>query len=205
MDQRSALPPSDAVSAAGLDSLGPLIRSADDGDARAREFLLATLYKELRTLAQRELRRRGGSFALSVTTLLHEAYLLVADGSGITDVDRARFLAYASRAARGLVIDYARAHYAKRRDGELAITGVPTTLPEEIIDYHELEQIAEVVDALAAIDPDLAQVVDLKYFCGYSFIDIASMRNVSERSVERDWEKACTFLSGALPAVAKFL
>ena len=176
------------------DSLEPLIRAADAGDVKAREQLFAALYVELRRIAQRELRKRGQALTLGATTLLHEAYLNIADREGVDVLDRNRFLAYASRAMRGLVIDYARARQAQKRGGSFEITSLSTNVPEAIVDHHELEKIAEAVDALSAIDPDLAQVVDLKFFCGYSFVDIAAMRGVSERTVQRDWEKARLFL-----------
>lgn len=175
-------------------SIEPLIRSADAGDARAREQLFATLYGELRKIAQRELRKRGQSLTLGATTLLHEAYLNLVDREGVEALDKNRFLAYAARAMRGLVIDYARARQAQKRGGNFEITSLSTNVQEAAIDHVELERIGEAVDALAAIDPDLAQVVDLKFFCGYSFIDIAAMRGVSERTIQRDWEKARVFL-----------
>jgi RNA polymerase sigma factor (TIGR02999 family) len=171
-------------------SLEQLIRSADGGDAKAREQLFATLYEELRRIAHRELRRRGQSLTLGATTLLHEAYLNISDRDAVAFGDRSRFLAYASKAMRGLVIDYARARQAQKRGGAFEITSLPTELPEHTVDHTELERIGEAVDALAGIDQTLAQVVDLKFFCGYSLVDIAAIRNVSERTVQRDWEKA---------------
>jgi RNA polymerase sigma factor (TIGR02999 family) len=171
-------------------SLEQLIRSADAGDAKAREQLFAALYDELRKIAQRELRRRGQSLTLGATTLLHEAYLNISDRESVAFGDRSRFLAYASKAMRGLVIDYARARQAQKRGGAFEITSLPTEVPEHAVDHSELEKIGEAVDTLAGLDPTLAQVVDLKFFCGYSFVDIAAIRNVSERTVQRDWEKA---------------
>ena len=175
-------------------ALEPLIRSAENGDARAKEQLFTALYDELRRIAKRELRRRGPALTLGATTLLHEAYLNLSERESLAFHDESRFLAYACRAMRGLVIDYARARHAQKRGGAFEITSLPTELPEEVLDHNELERIGEAVEALSAVDPGLAQVVDLKFFCGYSFVDIAAMRNVSERTVQRDWEKARIFL-----------
>jgi len=175
-------------------ALEPLIRSAENGDARAKEQLFSALYDELRRIAKRELRRRGPALTLGATTLLHEAYLNLSERESLAFHDESRFLAYACRAMRGLVIDYARARHAQKRGGAFEITSLPTELPEEVLDHNELERIGEAVEALSAVDPGLAQVVDLKFFCGYSFVDIAAMRNVSERTVQRDWEKARIFL-----------
>jgi RNA polymerase sigma factor (TIGR02999 family) len=183
--------------------LQPLIESAERGDAGAREQLFSTLYAELRKIAQRELRKRGRSLSLGATTLLHEAYLNIANREGIEAIDRPRFLAYACRAMRGLVIDYARARQAQKRGGGFEITSMPTEVPEANVDHHELERIGHAVDELATIDSNLAQVVDLKFFCGYSFGEIAALRGVSERTVQRDWEKARILLHDALKGDAR--
>jgi RNA polymerase sigma factor (TIGR02999 family) len=174
--------------------LDTLIHAADRGDGRARQELFATLYGELRRIAQRELRKHGRALTLGATTLLHEAYLNIAGREGVSAVDRGRFLAYASRAMRGLVIDYARSRQALKRGNGFDITSLPTELPEAAAQADELEQIGDAVESLATIDADLAQVVDLKFFCGYSFGEIAALRGVSERTVQRDWEKARIFL-----------
>lgn len=185
--------------------LEPLIRSAETGDASARQQLFGTLYGELRRIAQRELRRRGSSLTLGATTLLHEAYLNIAHREGVPIVDRASFLGYASQAMRGLVIDYARARQALKRGSGFDLTSLPTEVPEAAAEPGELERIAEAVETLAGIDPALAQVVDLKFFCGYSFVEIAAMRGVSERTVQRDWEKARIFLHRAMQAPSSLI
>ena len=175
-----------------------MIRRADAEGGAAADELFVLLYGELHRIAERTLRRDGGSLTLGATTLLHEAYLNISDRDGMESFDRGRFLAYASRAMRGLVIDYARARYAKKRGGAFEITRLPTEPGDDSIDHRDLERIGEAVDSLASVDPELAQIVDLKFFCGYSFIDIAAMRNVSERTVQRDWEKARVYLHNSL-------
>ena len=142
--------------------------------------------------------RRGSSLTLGATTLLHEAYLNIAHREGVPIVDRASFLGYASQAMRGLVIDYARARQALKRGSGFDLTSLPTEVPEAAAEPGELERIAEAVETLAGIDPALAQVVDLKFFCGYSFVEIAAMRGVSERTVQRDWNKARLYLHEVL-------
>src|SRR5690606_1123955 len=113
----------------------PLIRSAETGDASARQQLFGTLYGELRRIAQRELRRRGASLTLGATTLLHEAYLNIAHREGVPLIDRSRFLGYASQAMRGLVIDYARARQALKRGSGFDLTSLPTELPEAAAEH----------------------------------------------------------------------
>jgi RNA polymerase sigma factor (TIGR02999 family) len=175
--------------------LNVLIRSSESGDAKAREELFTVLYAELHNLAQRQL-RRNSSLTLSPTTLLHETYLdMSSRGSGAFP-DRARFLAYASRAMRGLIIDYFRSRSAQKRGGEFEITVLPTEMPQG--EENDLQRLSEAVDALANIEPRLAQVVDLKFFCGLTFPEIGAALGTSERTVKRDWEKARILLQHEL-------
>jgi RNA polymerase sigma factor (sigma-70 family) len=95
---------------------------------------------------------------------------------------------------RGLIIDFVRERRALKRGSEFHITHLPTEVVEAVPDERELVQLSEAIDALAIRDPRLAQVVDLKYFCGYSFEEIAALHGVSERTVQRDWEKARSVL-----------
>src|SRR5919202_6912550 len=106
-----------------------LISGADAGDARAAEQLFATLYAELHRLAEHHLRRGGGALTLGPTTLLHEAYLNIAGRDDVAFADQARFLAYASRAMRGLLIDYARRRRAQKRGRQLEITLAGDEMP----------------------------------------------------------------------------
>jgi len=112
--------------------------------------------------------------------------------------DRARFLAYASRAMRGLIIDYFRSRSAQKRGGEFEITVLPTEMPQGVESDAELQRLSETVDALAHIEPRLAQVVDLKFFCGFTFPEIGAVLGASERTVKRDWEKARILLQHEL-------
>lgn len=168
--------------------LDTLIRSSEGGDPKAREQLFAVLYSELHSLAQRQL-RRNSSMTLSPTTLLHETYLRMAGNRSGAFPDRARFLAYASRAMRGLIIDYYRSRSAQKRGGKFEITALPTEVPQADSGL-ELQRLSDAVDALSLIEPRLAQVVDLKFFCGMTFVEIGAALDASERTIKRDWEKA---------------
>lgn len=160
--------------------------------------MFASLYDELRHMARREL-RRGAGLTLSATTLLHETYCKLHQNDGASFPDEARFLAYASRAMRSLVIDYARARQAQKRGGGYEITSLPTELPESAVaEVNELERLSQAIDTLAQLDGSLAQLVDLKFFCGYSLIEIAAMRGISERTAQREWDKARVLLKRSL-------
>lgn len=91
---------------------------------------------------------------------------------------------------RGLIIDYVRSRCAQKRGAGFEITAMPTQEPQQAADAQELEGIGEALTALGQIDPRLAQVVDLKFFCGFSFGEIAGVMGVSERTAQRDWDKA---------------
>lgn len=178
-------------------SEAPVLPQDNAGSATPKQ-LFAALYEELRTLAQRELRRRGSSLTLGATTLLHEAYLTLHDRHGLLFPDRAHFLAYAARAMRGLIIDAVRSRLALKRGAGFHRVTLPTDIPEQEDDATEVLRLSEAVEQLATLDSRLAQVVELRYFGGFSTKEIAAMWNMSERTVERDWEKARLLLHRVL-------
>ena len=96
-------------------SIGELIRTAQSGDPRAAGALFAALYDELHGIAERQLRRGAPGITLGTTTLLHEAYLNIAEREGLEFASRGHFLGYAARAKRGLTIDYVRRRQARQR------------------------------------------------------------------------------------------
>jgi len=98
-------------------NLSALIAAAEQGDRSATELLFSALYSELHRLARRELARQGVPISLSATTLLHEAYLEMAPRDGSSFPDRARFMGYAARVMRGLIIDFVRNSHAQKRGG----------------------------------------------------------------------------------------
>src|SRR5581483_4029329 len=108
--------------------------------------------------------------------------------------DRARFMGYAARVMRGLIIEHARNRRAQKRGGQFEIMSIDTEVAESLVDARELSRIGEALDELAEVDAALARIVDLKFFCGFSFAEIAAMQGVSERTVQRNWEKARIYL-----------
>lgn len=173
------------------------IRAADKGDSRAVEQLFATLYAELHRMAKRQLHRNAFGSTLGATTLLHEAYIDIA-GRDAGFQDQARFFAYAARAMRGLIIDHIRARRALKRGGEFHLTALDTQIEASVPELSEMTALDDALNELARIDAPLAELVDLKFFCGFSFNDIAAMRGVSERTVQRDWNKARVYLRHTL-------
>lgn len=184
--------------------LTSLIDAAERGDRAAFDSLFTALYSELHRLAKRELARQGFAVSLSASTLLHQAYLDIAEREGPSFPDRPRFIVYAARVMRGLIIDHARNRQAQKRGGQFEITSLATKALENAADHRELSEISGILDELAKTDPDLAEVVDLKFFCGFTFAEIAAMRGVSERTVQRNWEKARIYLHRRLRPDSSF-
>lgn len=168
-----------------------------DGAPIDEEF--AGAYPELRRLAHARLRDGGRNTVLDTTALVHETYLRLSRSVAAPFPDRARFLAYAGRAMRSIIVDLVRARQAERRGGgiaDLTLTGdVADALPageEHILRVHEALQ------EMAGVDPRMAQVVELRYFGGLNDLEIAEALGVTDRTVRRDWEQARLFLAEAL-------
>ena len=167
----------------------------DDRDTEdSRRQLFASLYTELRRLAQQELRRHGWAVSLGPTTLLHEAYLNLDRREGVVFPDQKRFIAYACRTMRGLIVDHARSRQTLKRGAAFRITSLPADVSERADDYAQLQRLSDAIEQLALVEPALAQIVDLRYFSGFSVAAIAAMSGLSERTLYREWEKARVFL-----------
>jgi RNA polymerase sigma factor (TIGR02999 family) len=199
----SGLPAGPSATDAPVDaSLRSPAAPAPAGDPTAAA-LFATLYRELHAVAERELRRRGGELTLGTTTLLHEAYLNLEGRAGVRFADRGHFLAYAARAMRGLVIDYARRRRAVKRGGEYHLVGLSEDAAAAradggATDAGPVERLGDALEALGRTDARLAELVDLHFFCGIPLVEIAALRRVSDRTVQRDWRKARLLLHRAL-------
>jgi RNA polymerase sigma factor (TIGR02999 family) len=179
-------------------TIGALIELAERGDEASASKLFTVLYRELHRLAKCQLARQG-EVSISATTLIHEAYLDMANQEGRTFPDRGRFMAYAARVMRGLIIDHVRNRLALKRGGQFEITSQITNIADAISsDDKELARISQALDELNQVDSSLSQIVDLKFFCGFSFSEIAEMAGLSERTVQRKWEKARIFLHRSL-------
>lgn len=181
-----------------MDLGSPWPQASADGGEGAADALFAALYAELHGLASRQLARSAGFLTLGTTTLLHEAYVNMSRRDGIAFPDRAHFMAYAARVMRGLLIDYVRRRQAQKRGGQFEIRSLPDDAAGDSEDREQILRIGEALEGLVALDPSLAQVVDLKFFCGFSSAEIAALLNVTERTVQRHWNKARILLRGLI-------
>jgi RNA polymerase sigma factor (TIGR02999 family) len=180
-------------------SISTLIDLAEQGDEVSAERLFTLLYGELHRLAKRQLARQG-EISISATTLIHETYLDMAAREGQSFPDQGRFMAYAARVMRGLIIDHVRNRLAIKRGGAFELTSLTTDVGEVTSDDRELTRMSHALDELARVDSSLSEIVDLKFFCGFSYGEIANMKSLSERTVQRKWEKARIYLHRSLRA-----
>ncbi|MEO8309725.1 MAG: ECF-type sigma factor [Caldimonas sp.] len=196
-----SLGPSASASADALPPITQLLQMAAEGDRAALNEVYASLYPDLKRIARARLRQQGRGDDLGTTTLLHESFVRLVNASQLRLVDRRHFFAYAARTMRNIIIDSAREHLAQRRGGGVehetlggdAALQVAGPGPSE-----ELIRVSEALLALEAVDPELAQLVDMRYFGGYSESEIAELQEVSERTVRRRWDKARAWLYVAL-------
>jgi RNA polymerase sigma factor (TIGR02999 family) len=179
-----------------MDEITELLVRARGGDRASLDAVFARLYPELKRLAAR--RGLGRETTLSATALVHEAWLKLSGGEAPPMADRQHFLACAARAMRLVMVDHARSvHAAKRGHGQPATDIDPALLPADL-DHEQLLAIDQALDALDAIDPAQRQLVELHWFAGLDFVEIAAMRKVNERTVRRAWQRARAFLAAQL-------
>jgi RNA polymerase sigma factor (TIGR02999 family) len=197
IEMREAVPRVRAAMESTNPTISVLIELAEQGDQVSAGKLFSVLYAELHRLAKRQLARQG-DVSISATTLIHEAYLDMAGHGDQSFPDRGRFMAYASRVMRGLVIDHVRNRLAIKRGGRFELTSLTTDAEDVVRDDQELTRLSQALDELARLDHSLCQIVDLKFFCGFSLVEIADMLGVSERTVQRKWEKARLYLHRSL-------
>ncbi len=176
-----------------------LIGQARDGDRDAGDRLFAALYTELKRLARGQL--AGGDAPMHATSLVHEAYMKLARGAAIAVNDREHFYATASRVMRQIVIDHVRARDAKRRGGDVRINALDTDALRAVASEGAGDDVLALdaaLDKLAALDPLLGKVVELRFYGGLELSEISGLLDRSERSLKRDWRRARAFLYSEL-------
>jgi RNA polymerase sigma factor (TIGR02999 family) len=169
------------------------------GDNAARDSLFAIAYEELRRLAQARLRRFDQHTLLDTTALVHESYLRFLGAQRLRAEDRRAFFAYAAQVMRSVIVDVARQKLASKRGGDQKALTLPTQIEADEDEGEEV--ILKVHDALQALeqtDARLAQIVQMRYFGGYSEAEIAEAVGIGERTVQRDWQRARMILAALL-------
>lgn len=176
----------------------------NDATPESLDAHFAAAYKDLRRLARSRLSHGGRNTVLDTTALVHESYMRLAVGRGGNEAsfpDRTRFLVYAGKAMRSIIVDLVREKLTDKRGNgavHVTLTGAGVDELPQGDGGENVVRIDEALDELAQVDPRMAQVVEMKYFAGLTEIEIGQALGITDRSVRRDWEQARLFLAEAL-------
>jgi RNA polymerase sigma factor (TIGR02999 family) len=176
-----------------------LLARVSAGDRAARDALFAAVYPELKRLARARLHRGGRNTVLDTTTLVHESYLRLVQTGALGFDDRRAFFGYAARVMRSVIVDGVRARQAERRGGGVEKLTLDSE-PAQGVAQHDAHvlQVHAALEQLEQADARAAQMVEMRYFGGYTDREIADTLDVTERTVQRDWEKARMLLRAML-------
>ena len=170
-----------------------LLHAHRQGERDASDRLFSLVYDELREMAHRQLLRRRPGRTMNTTALVHEAYLKLFDRAESSWEDRAHFMAVSARAMRHILVDHARRVRAEKRGGGAHRTELTTNIGGKDFRFEILD-LDDGLQQLAALNPRLSKVVELRFFGGLSVKETAEVLGVTTRTVDRDWYKAKAFL-----------
>ena len=172
------------------------LQQAQAGEAGAAERAWGALYPELRKIARARLRVHQTLTLLNTDALVHESFLRFVGAAPVHLTSRKHFYAYAAKAMRHIVVDFVRREHAQRRGGGWQRVTLDTDAVRRLPQEHGVDvlDLAQALDALEALDPALAELVELRCFGGYTDAECAQALEMSERSVRRHWDKARAFL-----------
>ena len=180
-----------------MSEITELLRRVGEGDGQAMDAVFQALYPELRRLAQSRL--SGGDRDLSPTVLVHEAYLRLVGSQALSLNDRGHFFACAAKAMRHVAVDELRRDLAEKRGGG----AIAVTLDEGLAELAmpggtDLLAVGEALDRLGELNPRQKQLVELRFFAGLEFQEIADLLGISLRTAKREWDRARAFLYAQL-------
>jgi RNA polymerase sigma factor (TIGR02999 family) len=175
-----------------------LLVAARDGDRAAADEAFGLVYADLQRLARRQVRQHEGG--PGATSLVHEVYLRLVKPDAMQLDSREHFFALAARAMRQLVVDHARQRAAAKRGGGVAMQDLDE-IAERVGAHGDAERMLgldQALTRLAALDPALVTLVEMRFFAGLELEEIAAISDRSERSLKRDWRKARAVLHATL-------
>ncbi len=182
-----------------MGQLTVLLEQIQGGGTEARDALFAAAYADLHRLAQSRLRGGGRNVLLDTTGLVHESYLRFVRIGELRVKDRRAFFGYASQIMRSVIVNSVRERMAQKRSGGGPSLTLSTGLTSHVADSEKIVlDVHEALEDLEKADPRLAQVAQMRYFGGYSEREIAETLEITERTVQRDWERARLILAAAL-------
>ena len=208
-DKSQSEPPSDATSDATGNVIGDVtgdvtvvLGAINRGEQGAAEKLLPLVYEELRRIAGEKMAHEGRAVTLQATMLVHEAWLRLAgpDASPQSWHGRAHFFSAAAEAMRRILVDQARRRLSQKRGGRAEHVSLENVEVPHAPDDEKLLQVHEVLDNLAMESAQMAQIVKLRFFAGFTHEEIATMLEVNEKTVRRQWTQAKDWLFKAIKA-----
>lgn len=180
-----------------------LLDSAAEGGEGARNELLEILYGELYRIARGQRHRAAGpGVTLDTTGLVNEAYLKLFHRSPHKARDREHFFAIAAGAMRHILVDYARSRKRRKRGGDWDKVELSSRITDANQNMQEILEVQDALNDLAAIDPRLRQIVECRYFAGYTEQETADTLGLSVRTVQRSWKAARVWLGSRLSSLS---
>lgn len=180
------------------DNLTELVDAIQDGDAAATSRLVPIVYAELRRLAAHYLRVERRAHTLQPTALVHEAYIRLMDQRSNAWQNRAHFIGIAAQVMRRILVEHARARNAEKRGGPKCQITLDEALAQAGTQNIDVLALHEALERLAHSDVRQSRIVELHFFGGLSFDEIALVLDISVRTVKRDWKMARAWLYGEL-------
>jgi RNA polymerase sigma factor (TIGR02999 family) len=182
-----------------MSDITSLLKAAAAGDRKSADQAFALLYADLQRLAHSRMRRSGSMTMLDTTALVHESWLRFQGAGEAVFADKQHFMGYAARVMHTVVVDFVRTRRAAKHGGDVEHVTLNTAIGDGIgRNDDEILLVDEAMQQLAVADRRLHDVVELRYFGGLTEIEIGAILGVTERTVQRDWQKARLFLSAAL-------
>jgi RNA polymerase sigma factor (TIGR02999 family) len=182
-----------------------LLADWSSGNTSARDELMPLVYDELRKLARHFMATERDGHSLQATALVNEAYLHLVDQTRVHWQGRAHFFALASQIMRHILVDYARNRGAQKRGGKVQRISLDEAMIVSSEKSPDLIVLDEALSRLGEIDPRKCRVVEMRFFGGLNFDEIAEVQGVSKATVERDWTSAKAWLYRAVAATGKGL
>jgi RNA polymerase sigma factor (TIGR02999 family) len=179
---------------AGSGRITQLLLACRQGDEEAYRQLMSLVYGDLRRIACQQLRRHQPHVTLNTTGLVHELYLKLLGNARIPCRDRSHFLALSARAMRQIIVDYARSRNTQKRRALSPHVRFDEIRLAADRQGRMLVALDEALAGLAELDERLIQVVECRFFAGYSEEETAEALSVCTRTVERDWKRARAWL-----------
>jgi len=175
-----------------------LLEAVGRGDADAQQELFSRVYDELKRIARGHVRRSGGQMSINPTTLLHEAWIKFARAEDRQLAGSMHFYNLIAQAMRQVLLDLARKYATDKHGRGMARTELTEGIEDSGRSVDELLAVDDALGKLRDVDVELAQLVEWHFFAGLSFVEIAKVRDVTERTVRRHWDMARAFLGDAI-------